>query len=818
MPEEPEGRIDRARKALRVLILEDKMPDLEMILYELRRSGFDPDYEHAQDVRGYVSKLDAGLDIILADYNLPQFDALKALEILQEKQLHIPFIVVTGSISEEAAVACLKSGATDYLLKDRLARLGSAITQALEARQNLEAKLAAEEQTRRRNRELTLLNRIIAVSTESTDEHSFLQVACEELSSALGALHVFVTLLDPERSASTLVAAYGPEMAGLVVGSIIRPEENPMGRLFAELKTPFVLNDLSGNPEMLGIHNVSAHGRQIGSIACVPMMVDGETAGSLALAAEARNHFSEERVDLLKSVADQLSSAMARIRLERERLRLSTAIEQATDAVIITDTANCIQYVNPGFERITGYSRAEVIGKPARFVTGDRKDGDFTLEVHRTYKPGEEWRGRLINRRKDGSQYTVDMSLSPIRDNAGNIVNYVGVQRDVTEELQLEQRYLQAQKMEAIGRLAGGVAHDFNNLLTAILGYADILRDRVDAKSEESADVGEIRRAAERAARLTRQLLAFSRKQIMQPQIVNLNAIVRDMERMLKPLIGDDIEIQTAFDSGLGTVRADPGQLEQVVMNLAVNARDAMPDGGRIMFSTRNEAVNDSAKTLHAGVQNGSYVVLTVSDTGTGISDEALPHLFEPFFTTKEEGKGTGLGLATVYGIVRQSGGYITLSSELGRGTSFEIFLPRLDEAFTQVNQAVEPESVKRGTESILLVEDNEMVRELANKVLTAQGYRVVAAKNPRDAIDYCVGTEALIDMLISDIVMPGMGGKELMERITSLRPGIKVLLISGYADTAFFNDGTREPGTAFLQKPFSPRVLVRTVRNVLDG
>ncbi len=803
---------------LRVLILEDRKTDLEMILHELSRSGFDAVYEHADNEPRYIAKLHPGIDVILADYSLPQFDALRALELLRERDMHIPFIVVTGSISEEAAVACLKSGATDYLLKDRLARLGPAITQALDARKNVEAKLLAEEQIRRRNRELTLLNRIIAASAESSaEEKNYLQVACDELSSAIGVRQTSVILLNDERTEASVVAEYNAGGAYSIHGREFRVGDRSMGDMVAALKAPRVVNNLAADPGYSGMHNALIFGK-VASVALIPMLVDSETVGGLALASDEVDHFSDERIELVKSVADQLSNALARSRLERERRRLSAAIEQTTDAVIITDKAHLIQYVNPGFERITGYGRSEVVGKPIRFLEEGGGDEDHPQMSYRSSRDPDEWRGRLVNRRKDGTPYTVDTSLSPIRDKTGAIVNFVGVQRDITEELQLEQRYLQAQKMEAIGRLAGGVAHDFNNLLTAIMGYADILSDRLVPGSAPISDVNEIRRAAERAAGLTRQLLAFSRKQVMQPQNVNLNEIVRDMERMLKPLIGEDIELQTALDPRLGSVRADPGQLEQVIMNLAVNARDAMPSGGRIMIATRNVELDEAYAREHPGIKGGLFVSLTVSDTGTGLSPEALSHLFEPFFTTKEEGKGTGLGLATVYGIVKQSGGHIASASELGKGTSFEILLPRLEKEAERPAWVPEPESERPGSGKVLLVEDNEMVRDLAHKVLSNQGYDVVMARNPDEALEISDGFKGNIDILITDIVMPGMGGKELMEKVKASRPGIKVLLISGYTDTSFILEGRLEPGTAFLQKPFSPRTLIRAVRGVLDG
>jgi two-component system cell cycle sensor histidine kinase/response regulator CckA len=800
---------------LHVLILEDRKTDLEMVLYELRRAGFDPRYIHATDRAEYETRLTADLDVILADYSLPQFDALEALGILRERNLHTPFIVVTGSISEEAAVACLKAGATDYLIKDRLARLGSAITQALAARKNIEAKLAAEDEIRRRNRELVLLNRIIAVSAESADEHVFLQIACDELAAATGALEVIALNINRERTTLSIFAEHGATPG--LRHKTFPLRHRSMGEMLSSLKEPLVLNQAAAFPAMLASH-ADFFPAGTGSAALFPIYVEGTPAGGLVLAAREPGHFNEERVSLVHSVADQLSNALARVVLERERRRLIAAIEQTSDAVVILDMENSIRYVNPAFERVSGLAAEEAQGKPFHLVFGERTDGEPWLTIAAALTSGKQWRGRLTHRRKNGEPYTVDMSLSPIRDKSRAVVSYVSVQRDITEELQLEERFRQAHKMEAVGRLAGGVAHDFNNLLTAIMGYTNLLTDKLPLGGEAQSDVDQIKRAAERAATLTKQLLAFSRKQVFQPRVINLNTIVRDMERMLRPVIGEDVELGTDLDPRLGSVKADPGQIEQVIMNLAINARDAMPNGGLIRLSTRNEEITERRAGEGAGLEPGAYAVLTVSDTGTGLSAAVLPHLFEPFFTTKEEGKGTGLGLATVYGIVRQSGGHIAATSEEGRGTAFTIHLPRLTGEAAPLVSADDSGAEVTGTERILLVEDNAMVNDLIFKVLALHGYAVLVAGHPHEALAIAADAARPIDLLITDMVMPGMGGRELAARIKSARPGIKILLISGYTDTSFIYEGKMEPGTAFLQKPFSPRTLARVVREVLDG
>ena len=364
---------------------------------------------------------------------------------------------------------------------------------------------------------------------------------------------------------------------------------------------------------------------------------------------------------------------------EESQARLTMAVEQAGESIVVTDTRGNIQYVNPAFERITGYDRMEVIGKNTRILKGGRHDAAFYGNLWETLLRGEVWRGTFHDKKKDGTLYEEDAVISPVRDPSGRVVNFVAVKRDVTEVRRMEEQLRQSQKMEAVGRLAGGVAHDFNNLLTAISGYSDLLLHRLPAYSTLRRDVEEIRKAGDRAAALTRQLLAFSRRQVLQPKVLDLNAVVTNMGQTLRHLIGEDIELSTDLSPSLSRVKADPGQIEQVIVNLAVNARDAMPDGGRITIATADAELSPAYAVAHPEVRPGPHVLLSVADTGHGMSDEIQAHLFEPFFTTKERGKGTGLGLATVYGIVQQSGGHIRVNSAADHGSTFLIYLPRVD-------------------------------------------------------------------------------------------------------------------------------------------
>ncbi len=380
-----------------------------------------------------------------------------------------------------------------------------------------------------------------------------------------------------------------------------------------------------------------------------------------------------------------------------------------------------------------------------------------------------------------------------------------------------EEQLRQSQKMEAIGRLAGGIAHDFNNLLTAITGYSEVILRKLNEKDPLRPHALEIKKAGDRAAALTRQLLAFSRRQVLAPKVLDLNAVVSTMERMLQRLIGEDIELVTALGSGLGSVKADPGQLEQVILNLAVNARDAMPGGGRLVIETANVEVEEQGDQSSGWIPSGAFVMLSVTDTGTGMDEETRARIFEPFFTTKEKGKGTGLGLSTVYGIIKQSGGHISVHSEVNAGTSFRIYLPRVTDEVEVLELEEEPAEHLTGTETILLVEDEQLVRDLARGILLTSGYKVLEAPHGGEALLICESYKGPIHLMLTDIVMPHVNGKELYERVSPLRPEMKVLFMSGYTDEALPESGRLEPESPFIEKPFTPDALTVKLRQILD-
>ena len=389
---------------------------------------------------------------------------------------------------------------------------------------------------------------------------------------------------------------------------------------------------------------------------------------------------------------------------------------------------------------------------------------------------------------------------------------------DISERKLLEQQLRQAQKMEAIGQLAGGVAHDFNNLLSVIIGYSDILLDRAGQDAKMRSQCQEINKAGNRAASLTRQLLAFSRQQVLEPRVLNLNAVVVDTEKMLRRLIGEDIEFRTALDPTLGSVKADPGQIEQIIMNLAVNARDAMPEGGKLVIETSNAELDDSYALQHPPLSPGRYVLLAVTDTGIGMSEETKTHIFEPFFTTKEVGKGTGLGLSTVYGVVKQSGGYIWVYSELGHGSVFKVYLPRVDQSVQQSRPNELAPELYRGTETVLLVEDEESVRTLTRSLLEEGGYTVIEASNGTHALEIAGRYSEPIHLLLTDVVMPGMNGRALAQKMIAARPKMRVVYISGYTGSFSSHGELFDAAATLVQKPFSRATLLRKLREALDS
>ena len=488
------------------------------------------------------------------------------------------------------------------------------------------------------------------------------------------------------------------------------------------------------------------------------------------------------------------------------------------------DNEGRITSVNRTECEMMGYAPDEMLGQPLwTFVVDEETSRRQVLALLAGRLPSARDRERLF-RRKDGTTFPVLMEDRLLQNKEGKIVGIRAALQDITERkeaegkmVSLQEQLRQSQKMEAVGRLAGGIAHDFNNLLTVIQGHCEISLLQFQGNNPLREDIVEIKKAADRAGNLTRQLLAFSRRQIMEMKVIDLNALLRELEKMLRRVMGEDVELVTVLDEHLGKIKMDPGQMEQVVLNLAINARDAMPSGGKFILETTNVYLDEGYARSHIGVEAGQHVMLSVTDTGSGMSLQVKERLFEPFFTTKEKGKGTGLGLSTVYGIIKQSSGNIWVYSEAGRGSTFKIYLPRVDEEADNLSRRDDTVSMLYGNETVLLVEDEPSVRGLAARVLRKQGYNVLEAVNGGEALQIADTYSGRIDLLLTDVVMPQIGGRELYDQLKPLRADLKVLFTSGYTETAIVQQGNLPPGVAFLQKPFSPIFLTHKVRELLD-
>ncbi|MFH0729908.1 MAG: PAS domain S-box protein [Pseudomonadota bacterium] len=502
---------------------------------------------------------------------------------------------------------------------------------------------------------------------------------------------------------------------------------------------------------------------------------------------------------------------------EDERERLLSAVEQVGEPVLITHPDGTISYVNPAFETVTGYSRKEVIGKNSRILKSGKQEAAFYRDLWGTISAGRTWKGRMVNKRKDGSLYTEEMTISPVRTADGRIVSYVAVKRDITDHLRLTDQLQQARKMESVGQLAGGVAHDYNNMLTVILGFAQLALDKVDPAEPLHADLLEIIKAAERSVEVTRQLLAFARKQTVTPRVLDLNEIVESMLRMLRRVIGEDIDLAWLPGGNLWPVKVDPTQIDQILANLCVNARHAIGGGGgKVTIETRITVFDEASCAGYSGCTPGEYVRLSVSDTGCGMDKETLAHIFEPFFTTRDVGEGTGLGLATVYGIVKQNNGFIDVCSESGRGTTFSIYLPRhVDNGVPGCKEApVEPTGI--GNETILLVEDEPAILKVTKMMFERLGYTVLAASTPSEAMHLAKTHSGEIHLLLTDVFMPGMNGRDLARDLLSLHPDLKLLFMSGHEASIIAPHGMIEKGLHFIKKPFSRQALAAKAREAL--
>ena len=722
--------------------------------------------------------------------------------------------------------------------KGELGQLALTFDQMAESLEQRESeRKRAEEEILRRNRELSVLYTIDRAAQQSLDLEEMLNTALEATLKALEIEAGGIFLLEPDGETMILRLHHGVSEEFVKNVQRIKLGEGVSGRAAAE-KKPVVLDAPDYPTERLAPFIVQ---EGIQTLASTPLLSGGKLVGAMNLVARRPHAFPPDGLELLASIGIQLGGVIYNAQLyeavqqeltERKRVeealreseqRYRNLVENAPDVIYTLATDGTITSLNPAFETITGWSRAEWLGKQfAPILHPD--DLPLGFEFLRRTLQGESpptFELRILSKSGD---YVVGEFIATPQIQNGSVISVLGTARDITERKRaeaemtaLQEQFRQSQKIEAIGRLAGGIAHDFNNLLTVIKGYSQFSLIGMKESDPLRENIEEIKRASDKAADLTRQLLAFSRRQILEMRVLDLNTVLRDLDKMLHRLIGEDIELVTVFTDDLGRVKTDPGWVEQIIMNLAVNARDAIPEGGKLTIETANVELDETYARGHIAVKPGRYVMLSVSDTGVGMTPEVRQQVFEPFFTTKEKGKGTGLGLSTVYGIVKQSGGNIWVYSEPGKGTTFKIYLPRVDEPLEELRRRVEVKEVPRGTETILIVEDEEDVLKLAGRILSRQGYKVLEASQGLDAFLIAEKYEDLIHLLVTDVVMPKIGGRELADRIAEIRPEIKVLYMSGYTDNAIVHHGVLREGMEFIQKPFTVEGLARKVREVLD-
>jgi len=659
------------------------------------------------------------------------------------------------------------------------------------------------------------LYRVAEKSSSAHDLQQFFAAVHGIVDELMHARNFYIALYDPASELLTFPyfvdecdAAPSPKKLGRGLTDFLIRSGEPL------LATPEVLQAMEDRGE------VARNGSRSLDWMGVPLKVNNHTFGALVVQTYSKNiRFGERDKEILTFVARQLASAVEIKRneqaLRRSEARYRSLVQSSVYGIYRSSLEGRFLDVNPALITMLGYGSAEevLLLDPEKDVFAQPEEHDRLIaEFRRT--------GRLDGievkwKRREGGNITVRISGRAVSsaDEPADVLEAIA--EDVTDRRALEDQFRQAQKMEAVGRLAGGVAHDFNNLLMVIGGYAEVILAQLDLSDPLHEKGRAIQLAADRATTLTRQLLAFSRKQLLELKVVDVNAIVQDMERLLRPLIGENVELVTLLSTEAAHTRADAGQLEQVLMNLVVNAKDAMPTGGKLTIQTQTILVDENHRRGQHFIRPGNYVMLSVSDSGMGMDRETQSRIFEPFFTTKEKGKGTGLGLSTVYGIVKQTGGYVMVQSEIGRGTTFHIYLPLVEEA-AEKHSVSAPDTATGGTETVLLVEDEESVRQLVRETLAAKGYRVFEADNGEAGMAAAAAYEGKIDLVITDVVMPGMGGRELVKQLTHSRPAIKVLYLSGYTEDAIVSDGSIEKGTAFLQKPFTLQNLSRKVREVL--
>ena len=763
---------------LRILILEDMPMDAELVEYELERARM-PFLSRRVDSRdAFLEELETFQpDIILSDYTLPRFDGMTALSLARERAPGIPFLIVTGSVNEETAVGCMKAGATDYLLKSNLARIGPAIEAALE-------------------RERAHAERIQAEAALAASERRFRSLV--QNSSDL------VTIVAPDGtiryvsdSAERIVGYPASTLVGTSLLNYLDPADATPVRGLLESGPDGSSTSL---PVEFRLHH--ADGTYVWLEAVGTNLLADPTIGGIVL--NARDVSERKRADRA-------------LRESEERYR--DLFDNASDLVCMAAPDGSLLYVNKAWQEGTGYSEHEIGQMQLLDIVHPDSRNLYQAVLTRVLSGERLNHVELVLVPKAGAPITVEGNLScTFKDGRPSVVR--GIYRDITERKRVEEHLRRAERMQAAGKLAGGVAHEVNNMMTGVIGFSEFLLRSLEPDDPRREDVEEVIRAGMRAADVTRQLLAFTRQQFLRPQVIELNLVVRDMEKMLRHSLGEDKHLELRLSPEAGQIRADRGQLEQVLINLVLNARDAVSDHGRVAIETGSALWDEAYAERHGGVELplGTYAMLAVSDTGCGMDQEMQARIFEPFFTTKPVGQGTGLGLSTVYGIVKQSGGFIWVYSEPHKGSVFKVYLPRAGMAL-ETGAVIQraPVIAQRGSETILVIEDEPVVRHLATRGLRDHGYAVIEAKNGAEALQYIREHPDQVDLVISDVVMPEMGGRELGQHLALFEPELPILYMSGYTGEDVVQRGLLDPGAPFQQKPFTPATLALKVRTMLD-
>jgi PAS domain S-box-containing protein len=772
---------------LRVLIIDDDLPRARQIVQTLEKAGYEPLWECVAEASDFRTALGNPWDLILCCDHLDRFDAHAALKLLQHQGVEVPLIVLAEQPGEGPAVEAMQAGASDYLLHSQRSALGARVQKVLHQQQVRLAQMRLWQALNEHRERMRLIL--------DTAFDAFVGADASGL------------VTDWNQQATTMFGWSREEALGQEMAALIFPP-----RLRDRYREELVRYQNLGQTQMLHRRLEATGLRRDQTEFPMELTIWPLRLGpTLVFSAFIRDLSQLKRAEATeRELAQQRDRLLWQLRLQIERMPL---------AYILFDRDCRICDWNPAAERIFGYPKEEVLGM------GEPYEKLIAPEVLPTLAPLRE---RLKagdmsvqwvcpNRTRDGRTILCEWHNTPLIEEDGSFGGLLSLVQDITEKRRLEEQLRQAQKLEAIGRLAGGIAHDFNNLLTVITGYSDLALQELPQEHPLTEIVGQIRQASLRAADLTRQLLAFSRRQVLQPVVVDLNTLIEELEKMLRRLIGEDIDLALHLQEGLWPVRVDPGQMEQVLLNLVVNARDAMPRGGKLTIETTNIVLDATAAASRPELPAGAYVVVAVTDTGLGMDAATQARIFEPFFTTKGPEEGTGLGLATVYGIVKQSGGHITVYSEVGRGSCFKVYLPREGQTPSPPVSTPAPATVA-GTETILLVEDDDTVRALAQRVLAEQGYRVLPARDGQEALVVSQTHTGPLHLMVTDVVMPRMSGPELAQVLTADRPDLLVLYVSGYMDDAIVRHGLIEASAPFLPKPYTPSMLLARVRQVLSA